>query len=156
MVQSLITALTFHGRGADNVLSLTNGKFPFDNSETVYSASSIPLINPAALPGVLASINANAPRTAGDPSALNYTARNFTPSGALAIPTLTLHNRWDPLVPYFHEPLLAGRVGAAGAGSLLLQRTKNEYGHCNFTVGEQVQAIADLAAWVESGIKPNN
>ena len=156
MVQSLITALTFHGRGADNVLSLTNGKFPFDNSTTVYSASSIPLVPPAMLAGVLASINANAPRMSGDPSALAYTDRNFTPSGALQIPTLTLHNRWDPLVPFFHEPVLANRVGPAGAGDLLLQRTRNEYGHCNFTVGEQVQAIADLAAWVESGIKPNN
>ena len=156
MVTSLITALTFHGRGADNVLSLTNGKFPFDNSATAYSASSIPLIPPAVLAGVLTSINANAPRMSGDPSALNYTERNFTPSGALAIPTLTLHNRWDPLVPYFHEPLLAGRVGAAGASGLLLQRTKNEYGHCNFTVGEQVQAITDLAGWVETGTKPNN
>jgi len=156
MVQSLITALTFHGRGADNVLSLTNGKFPFDNSATIYSAANIPLVPPALLANALASINANAPRMSGDPSALNYTDRNFTPSGALAIPTLTTHNRWDPLVPFFHEPMLAGRVGAAGANDRLLQRVKNEYGHCNFTVAEQVQAITDLAGWVETGVKPSN
>lgn len=156
MVQSLITALTFHGRGADNVLSLTNGKFPFDNAGTVYSASSIPLVPPAFLANALASINTNAPRMSGDPSALNYTDRNFTPSGALAIPTLTIHNRWDPLVPFFHEPMFTGRVGGAGANALVLQRVKNEYGHCNFTVAEQVQAIADLAGWVETGVKPAN
>jgi uncharacterized protein (TIGR02265 family) len=106
------------------------------------------------LNAVLAQVNANAPRTSGDPSALNYTDRNFTPSGALQIPTLTMHNRWDPLVPFFHEPMLAGRVNAAGASGLLVQRTKLEYGHCNFTVDEQVTAITDLNAWVATGIKP--
>ena len=155
LVQSLITALTFHSRGRDNVLQLMNG-FPFDNTQTVYSAAAIPLLPPNVLAAVLAQINANAPRTAGDPSALNYTARNFTPSGALAIPTISLHNRWDPLVPFFHEPMLASRVTAAGAGGLFLQRTKAEYGHCNFTVAEQIQAITELASWVETGNKPNN
>jgi pimeloyl-ACP methyl ester carboxylesterase len=153
MVQSLITALSFHARGADNVLSLMNG-FPFNNSETVYTASSIPLIPAPMLAAVLVSINANAPRMSGDPSALNYTARNFTPSGALQIPTITMHNRWDPLVPFFHEPMLTDRVTAAGANGLLVQRTKLEYGHCNFTVPEQMQAITDLATWVETGVKP--
>jgi hypothetical protein len=86
---------------------------------------------------------------------LNYTNRNFTPSGALAIPTITLHNQWDPLVPFFHEPMLADRVSGAGAGSLLVQR-KGEYGHCNFSIDEQIKAITDLATWVESGVKPNN
>jgi len=92
----------------------------------------------------------------GDSIALAYAARYFTPSGALKIPTLTLHNRWDPLVPFFHEPMLAGRVTGAGANALLLQRTKNEYGHCNFTVDEQIQAVTDLATWVATGVKPNN
>ena len=155
MVQSLITALAFHGRGADNVLSLMNG-FPFDNSETVYSPAQISPVPAAFLNATLASVNANAPRTSGDPSALNYTARNFTPSGALGIPTITLHNRWDPLVPFFHEPLFATRVADAGANGLLLQRSAATYGHCNFTIDEQIQAITDLAAWVETGTKPNN
>ena len=153
MVQSLITALSFHARGADNVLALMNG-FPFDNSQTVYTASAIPLIPVPMLGAVLASINANAPRTSGDPSALNYTNRNFTPSGALAIPTITMHNRWDPLVPFFHEPMLTARVNAAGASNLLVQRTVLEYGHCNFTVADQIKTITDLAAWVETGVKP--
>lgn len=156
MIQSLITALTFHARGADNVLPLTNGLFPFDNIATQYTASSLPLIPQPALGAILASINQNAPRMAGNPSALAYTTRNFTPSGALEIPTLTLHNRWDPLVPFFHEPMLGSRVAGAGANGLLLQRTKNEYGHCNFTVDEQVQAVTDMAAWVTTGNKPSN
>jgi pimeloyl-ACP methyl ester carboxylesterase len=155
MVTSLITALTFHARGADNVLPLMNG-FPFDNTGTVYTAAAIPLLPNSALGATIGGINANAPRTSGDPSALNYTARNFTPSGALQIPTITLHNQWDPLVPYFHEGLLQSRVSAAGASGLLVQRTKPAYGHCNFDVPEQVKAITDLANWVETGVKPAN
>ena len=156
MVTSLITALTFHARGADNVLPLTNGKYPFNNSTTQYAAAAIPLIPTPPLSAIIAGINATAPRMIGDSIALAYAARYFTPSGALKIPTLTLHNRWDPLVPFFHEPMLAGRVTGAGANALLLQRTKNEYGHCNFTVDEQVQAVTDLATWVASGVKPNS
>ena len=154
LVTSLITALTFHARGRDNVLSLTNGKFPFDNSETVYTAAAIPLLPPNVLAAVLAQVNATAPRTSGDPSALNYMDQHFTPTGALAIPTITMHNRWDPLVPFFHEPMFAARVAAAGSTSLLVQRIRPTYGHCNFTVPDQVQTIVDLDNWVATGIKP--
>jgi len=153
MVTSLITALTFHARGADNVLPLMNG-FPFTNAETVYTVAPIPLLPNPPLAAIISSINTNAPRMTGDPSALNYTARNFTPSGALQIPTITLHNEWDPLVPYFHERLFADRVTAAGTTGLLVQRKKSTYGHCNFDVPEQVKAITDLATWVETGVKP--
>lgn len=153
MVTSLITALSFHARGADNVLPLMNG-FPFDNMNTIYTASAVPLLPPQVLAGVLAMVEANAPRRAGDPSAMNYTERNFTPSGALRIPTITLHNTADPLVPFFHEQLLAENVGNAGATGLLVQRSKPVYGHCQFTVPEQIQAIVDLDTWVATGIKP--
>jgi hypothetical protein len=65
-----------------------------------------------------------------------------------------MHNRWDPLVPFFHEPMLTARVTAAGATGLLVQRTVFEYGHCNLPVADQIRAITDLAAWVETGVKP--
>jgi len=155
MVTSLITALTFHGRGADNVLPLMNG-FPFDNIGVVYTASAIPLLPPQALSGVLTMVNTNAPRRAGDPSAMNYVEHNFTPSGALRIPTITLHNNADPLVPFFHEGLFAARVSDAGASGLLVQRVNSSYGHCVFSVPEQVQMIVDVDTWVATGIKPAN
>ena len=155
MVTSLITALTFHARGGDNVLPLMNG-FPFDNKDTVYTASAIPLLPPQVLSGILAMVNTTAPRRVGDPSAVNYVERYFTPSGALRIPTITLHNNADPLVPFFHEGLFAGRVNNAGASALLVQRVNSSYGHCVFPVADQVQMIADLDTWVATGIKPAN
>ena len=164
MVQSIITKLVFHAAGYDNLLAQTNGKFPFDNTATQYRAvESIvvpppltPLIPASAIAAQIASLDARVPRSAGDEPALRYADRYFTPAGALTLPTLTLHNRFDPLVPYFHEPLFASRVRDAGASNLLLQRTNPGYGHCNFNVAEQVQAILDLDRWVATGVKPQS
>ena len=162
MVQSVVTALVFHAAGYDNLLTLTNGKFPFDNSQTSYRAVAnvvVPpplntFIPPQAITAQIAGIDARAPLSTGDPSALQYAAKYFTPSGALQIPTLTLHNRFDPLVPYWHETMFAERVSNAGALDRLQQRVNPGYGHCSFSTDEQVKAITDLAQWVETGVKP--
>lgn len=164
IVNSIITKLVFHAAGYDNLLAQTNGKFPFDNTQTVYRAAGPIVVPPplnAVIPAALiesqiASLDARVPRSSGDESALQYADKYFTPSGALMVPTLTLHNRWDPLVPFFHEPMFASRVEAAGASNFLVQRTNLGYGHCNFTVAEQVKAILDLDAWSKSGIKPQS
>ena len=164
MVQSIITALVFHAAGYDNLLAQTNGKFPFDNAHTDYRAIgglTVPpplnaLIPAAAISGQIASLNGRVPRTTGDPSALNFTEKYATPGGALQIPTITLHNRWDPLVPYFHETLFAGRVATAGAADRLVQRTNFDYGHCKFPIADQVKAITDLDQWTQTGVRPAN
>ena len=162
MIQSLITKLIFHAAGYDNLLAQTNGKFPFDNTSTEYRATGSVVVPPplngmipaALIQGQIASLDARVPRSSGDVSALNYADKYFTPSGALPLPTVTLHNRWDPLVPYANEPLFASRVAAAGANDRLLPRTVLSYGHCNFSIDDQVKAVIDLDAWTRSGIKP--
>ena len=164
MVQSIITKLVFHAAGYDTLLALTNGKFPFDNTGTSYRAGATIVVPPpftAMIPASLiqaqiASLDGRVPRTAGDEHGLQYAEKYFTPSGALSLPTLTLHNTADPLVPYFHEAMFASRVASAGASDLLIQRTNPGYGHCNFSVAEQVKAILDLDAWAATGIKPQS
>jgi len=103
-------------------------------------------------------VNAQVARFDADPSAAVWAENHFTPSGALQIPTLTLHNRWDRLVPFFHEGLFGQRVVDAGATNLLVQRANPAwgYGHCAIPSSAIVQAITDLGTWVETGIKPNN
>ena len=59
-------------------------------------------------------------------------------------------------MPFFHEGLFAAAVAEAGTGNLVIQRTTNAYGHCNFTVQETVKALTDLAAWAETGVRPAN
>ena len=59
---------------------------------------------------------------------------------------LSLHTRWDPTVPLFHEELYAAKVAANGDMGLLEQRVIDRYGHCNFSVDEVIQAVLDLVA----------
>ena len=161
LVESLLNALAYHSRGADNVLAFTNGKFPVSNIGVTYSPRPGFIVPPLTLPvvtGVLAGVNTTIPRFEADPSAAIWAEKNYTPSGALQIPTITLHNRWDRLVPFFHETMLAARVADAGATNLLVQRSNPAwgYGHCAIPTTAVVQAITDLNAWVETDIKPNN
>ena len=154
LVESLITALSYHARGADNVLTFTHGKFPVSNRDVIYT----PRLPSGEMFEILAIVNAQIPRFDADRAGEVWMDRNFTPSGELELPTITLHNRWDPLVPFFHEGLFAARVELAGAGDLLIQRADPAwgYGHCKIPVAEQVRAITDLAAWVTTGVKPAN
>ena len=153
MLTSLIYALRYHARGVDNVLPLVNGKLPFDNSATVYAPRpGFPaLMPPAQLAAALAYANAKVGRWEGAPSAEEYMERQFTPSGRLEVPVVTLHNRWDPLVPFFHEGIFRDAVRAAGAESLLEQRAVDRFGHCAVTVDEVAGAFQTLVAKADAG-----
>ena len=65
-----------------------------------------------------------------------------------------LSNSRDPVVPGFHRAAYSGLVAAAGHSDLLVQRTVNRYGHCEFTDAEIASAFFDLVVWVEFGFKP--
>ena len=161
LVTSLLNALAYHARGADNVLTFTNGKFPVGNMDVTYSPRPGLIVPPLTLPAlqaILAGVNNGVARFEADPSAAIWAARNFTPSGALQIPTITLHNLWDRLVPNFHETIFGDAVSKAGAANRLVQRADPAwgYGHCSMPASAQIQAITDLAAWVETGVKPAN
>ena len=52
----------------------------------------------------------------------------------------------DPVVPFFHEDLLA----QVATGPWLVQRNIDRYGHCNFTVGELMVNFDELVSWVHS------
>ena len=161
LVISLLNALVYHTRGADNVLTFTHGKFPVSNRDLTYSPRQgliLPPLTPAVLAAILAQVNAQIPRFDADRAGVVWAANNFTPPGNLKLPTITLHNRWDRLVPFFHEGIFLGRVSEAGATSLLLQRSNLAwgFGHCAIQPAFQVQAITDLATWVTTGVKPAN
>jgi hypothetical protein len=88
------------------------------------------------------------------PDAQNYLDKYYVPTGRLTIPVVSVHNFWDPLVPFFHEPALAQAAAAAGASGMLLQRGVPNYGHCNFSTPLVVSSFKTLANWVTTGVKP--
>jgi hypothetical protein len=149
LIQSIVTALV-GATAYPHVLALTHGRPFFDNSETDYTG--------ALPPSILQSINANVQRFSASPAGLNYVDHNYTPTGDLQIPALTVSTFRDPLVPGFHRDLYGAAVAAAGNSDLLVQRsvagTANGYGHCTFTPQEFATAFSQLVQWVEFGIKP--
>ena len=131
MVESLVAALSYHARGADKVLSFTNGKFPVSNVGVTYSPRldlPVPLLPSSLLAGLLVGVNNEVPEFDADPSAAVWAEKHFTPSGALQIPTLTLHNRWDRLVPFFHEAMFRNAVINAGRDELAGPARRNGVG----------------------------
>lgn len=149
LFESIATALV-GAAGYPEILELTHGAPYFDNTATEYTG---------ALPApTLAFINAHVQRFAGSPAGSNALGHNYTPTGDLRIPALTLSTSRDPVVPGFHRLVYAQDVAARGAADLLVQRsvpgTFGGYGHCTFTPQELTDAFLDLVVWGESGIKP--
>jgi hypothetical protein len=103
---------------------------------------------------VLAAMNASA-RFAGLPSARNYMRHYATFSGKLQDPVLTIHTKWDTLVPWGHESAYADTVAGAGESDLLVQVSTNGLGHCNFAPTEIGGAIALLESWAKTGVNPS-
>jgi hypothetical protein len=94
-------------------------------------------------------------RFSADRSARNYVTHYATFTGKLSDPVLTLHTKWDTLVPWAHEAAYAETVTEAGRSDLLLQASTNGLGHCNFSPNEIGAAIALLEGWAETGMRPS-
>jgi pimeloyl-ACP methyl ester carboxylesterase len=152
-VQELFASITTAlgaAAGYPDVLRLTHGQPFFDNVSTQYTG--------ALPPADLLLINASVQRFSASPAGLNYVQHNYTPTGDLQIPALTLSTFRDPVAPGFHRDAYGAAVAAAGGANWLVQRsvagTGNGYGHCTFTALELVTAFSDLVLWAEFGVKP--
>jgi len=152
LANSALYFLGFSLRYTNDFVDRVNGKLPYDNSDTTYvvDATSDAVLN-AFLSGVL---NANVERFDGDRAAVNYYDHNYTPSGRIGIPVLTLHTTRDPAIPFSHETVFAATVAGAGRSSLLAQRPIDRWGHCAFEPAEVQAALGSLVQWVETGLKP--
>ncbi|MEO7105032.1 MAG: alpha/beta hydrolase [Rhodoferax sp.] len=74
--------------------------------------------------------------------------------GDFSVPVLTIHTLGDMYVPFGLEQNYLAHATAKGHANLLVQRAIRAPSHCDFTVAEQARAFADLARWVEQGVKP--
>jgi len=83
-------------------------------------------------------------------AALAFLQQYGEPSGAIRVPLISMYTSRDPVVPSFHEDLLA----QASAGPMLVQRQTQRFGHVNFSVDELMSNFDDLVAWVTSGQRP--
>ena len=148
-VVGLINALGFQWIGAMDLFDRTHGHVPYSNRDVTYQAPGVPQ-------PIVDALNAGVARYDATPDAEAFLARCYEPSGAIKVPVLTLHGQRDPVVPVFHEALLASRVAAQGAADLLVQRTKDEFGHVVFQPTDIPATFIDLVKWVKLGIKPTS
>jgi hypothetical protein len=98
----------------------------------------------------LATLTAHATLKA-NPAARTALTASSVPTGRLAVPELDLHTIGDNLVPVQNESYYAQLVDRAGSGSLLRQAYTDSFGHCNFSVSEQVAAIEAVLHRVTAG-----
>jgi pimeloyl-ACP methyl ester carboxylesterase len=162
LVGSLITALYYQLLGTPDVLGRTHGHSPYDNRTITYTMGTLvaPAPVPSALIASMIAASNGTPTVPGvtrydiTPDAQNYLDKYYVPTGGLRIPVVSVHNYWDPLVPFFHEQALAATAAAAGSSSMLLQRGVPNYGHCNFSTPLVVGSFQTLANWVRTGVKP--
>lgn len=146
-VTSVATALGFQWTGAEDLFDRTHGHSLYGNDDRTYACPALPQAS-------LDAINACVTRYSITPDAGAFLRRNYEPDGALSVPVLTLHNTRDPVVPLFHEARYRDKVAQRGRLAYLLQRSKDSYGHVNFSGPELLGAFADLVAWASSGQKP--
>lgn len=133
LVASLVNVIGFAMQGGGDLYARTSSHTFFENADWVYQSPGIPA-------AIQADINARVRRYHREPEAASFLARYGEPHPGLEMPLLTLHTTRDPVVPVFHEDLLAQRV----AGPLLIQRRVDRYGHCTFTTGELMIHFNDL------------
>ncbi|MGH9423455.1 MAG: hypothetical protein ACRD3J_26005, partial [Thermoanaerobaculia bacterium] len=152
LVGSLVTALYYQLLGTPDVLDRTHGHSPYDNRKTIYTMGTpvapVPQLVPL-IQSMIAASNQTVARFDITPDAANYLEKYYVPSGTLPIPVVSVHNLWDPLVPYpIHEPPFAKAVADAGYSAMLTAQAVPNYGHCNFTTAVVLNSFNTLVAKV--------
>lgn len=145
-------AVGFLVRYSRDFIERVNGKMPFDNEDVAYQVNVT--LDPATNAYLSGLLNAGVQRFKADRPALRYYERNYTPTGQIDIPLMTLHTTRDPAIPVSHEAMFAKTVAAAGRSERLVQRAIDRWGHCAFTSSEVEAAFSDLVGWVNSGQRP--
>ena len=144
---SLVNAVVYHALGVNDLLARTHGHVLFDNSNTIYTSSVL-----GSAPYV--PVNQVVKRFTATPDAMAWLANNYEPTGDLRVPMITFHKMRDRLVPFRHEAAYLKRVGDAGQTANLLQRSANDFGHCERDVADVMKDFGDLVQWANTGVKP--
>jgi hypothetical protein len=170
-VEALLTALAFGTAGRYELEQRVGGD-PSGNVDTDYSTRITPAENV-----LITSVGGNvgtylgalsaAPRVTPDAAARTAFEKLGDTTGALHVPTLTMHTEADPLVLVANETIFADRVHARNDDGDLVQlyvkapatyseTTGAPYGagHCNFSDQQRVALINTLDSWVRGGVYP--
>ena len=136
---AVLRLLAYNVLGFNDAVHQLGGQ-PYDNVAVIYP------------PPV---VNANVPRFSADQPALSHVKAKYETRGRLNVPLVTIHNLYDPIVPYGQEAKYGARVGLAGRSVFLTQIPGNVlHGHCVFTPEEVLSAFGILIGQVMGGGVP--
>jgi alpha-beta hydrolase superfamily lysophospholipase len=177
-IESLLTALAYGTVGRQEIDTRYGGSV-VGNVDSTYSdrlddaeRTAIDAIGGEGAADRFVAILDNGPRVEADPAAQAAAIeRGGNPSGAVTVPTITMHTKADPLVivqnqSFFRERYQAQQEAGNVLGGLVQLYTvpPPEYsqeagapygaGHCNFTLESRVAVIELLDNWVRNGVYP--
>ena len=127
----------------DLVLRQLKGDNPFSNMGVVYSGSDDDR-----------ALNAGVARFSATQAGVDALAYDADLSGALAVPTLTLHAKDDPTAFVELENAFRQSVDKAGRGDLLVQSFTDEHEHQKEATPEYAALFRAMLAWIDHGTKP--
>ena len=140
ILEAILSPLVFSLFGTNDLLDRTHDHVPFDNTETLYYSA-------------VEEQFLDLPQFEATPDAANYLKHWYEPTGKLKIPVVTLHNEYDPIVPYYQEAVYEDKVSDAGSSDMLKHLEEGEegefplFGHCNFEPGDIIYALEVLKEW---------
>lgn len=177
-IESLLTALAYGTVGRQEIDTRFGGSV-VGNVDSVYSdrldeaeREAIDALGGEGAADRFVTILDNGPRVEADPAAQAAAIeRGGNPSGAVQVPTITMHTRADPLVIVQNQTFFRDRYqrqvaeGNVRGGLLQLytvapaeysQEAGAPYGagHCNFTPESRLAVIDLLDDWVRNGVYP--
>ncbi len=177
-IEALLTALAYGTVGRQEIDTRYGGSV-VGNVDSVYTnrldeaeRETIDALGGEGAADRFVAILENGPRVEADPAAQAAAIeRGGDPSGAVQVPTITMHTKADPLVIAQNQTFFKDRYDAQVAagnvsGGLLQiytvpppeysQETGAPYGagHCNFTLESRLAVIDLLDEWVRNGVYP--
>ncbi len=122
----------------------TGGRNPFSNVGVTYKGSSDD-----------AALNRDVARFSADPAAVAALKADGEPTGAFAVPVISIHSINDPQVAVEVQSQYRDAVHAAGNGERLVQAFTDERAHTLQSAPELAAGIDALMQWIEQGTKPS-
>jgi hypothetical protein len=123
---------------------VTNGKNAFSNVNVRYTGSTDD-----------AALNKGIARFDADPAAFAALNADAQPTGALAVPVVSIHSMNDPQAAVEGQYEYRERVKAAGNADYLVQAYTDENQHAAQSPPEMAAALDGLLQWIEKGTKPS-
>ncbi len=143
--------------GMDDIVA-TMGGLPAGNAGKIYM--------PAGMSEAERELfNARIQRFVATPAAVAYAETWHEATGRFSIPLVTVHQRFDALVPYSQSEAFGRRVAAAGNQTHLAQYAVaatrmpvpgglEGFTHCGFSNEQNIDAFRAMVTWAKEGRRP--